>query len=100
MPYSDPEKRREKNRKWREANHEAALQATRKWQRSEEGKQKRAAYKAAKKAELLADKKHEWHGTVNGYGMGCRCIRCIEAQATYRKQRTYSSGSLAPRRMD
>lgn len=99
MPFKDPEKRRENNRKWREANREAALEATRKWQKSEVGKQKRSEYRATKKAELIADKNHKLHGTVSGYGFGCRCVRCTEAGVTYRKQRTYSSGSLTPRRM-
>lgn len=79
MPYKDPEQRR----KWREEHRDAAIEASRAWRASEQGKRKRAAYLARKLDELLSNTNHRWHGTVTGYGVGCRCDRCVRARSDY-----------------
>jgi hypothetical protein len=84
MPYKDPEDRRAQHRRWLEANKEAAYKATREWQQSEHGRQKRAEWRIRRLAEMNADPTHRTHGTLSGYTIGCRCDTCRAAKPNRR----------------
>lgn len=50
----------------------------------------RAAYaefyqsiRAARLAEMQANRRHRYHGTTAGYSLGCRCKRCLAARTGY-----------------
>lgn len=83
MPHKDPEVRREYQRKWRSEHHDTMVEATKAWRSTENGKKKRAEYVAKSRKALLSDDAHRWHGTVTGYGFGCRCEPCRLARSVY-----------------
>lgn len=84
MPYKNPDDKRAQRARWLETNKEAAYEATRNWQKSERGKQKREEWRTRRLAEMAADPTHRSHGRPSGYTAGCRCDRCRISWTQYR----------------